>query len=253
ASKDRGGRYLRAALRGERDIALDATLRAAAPFQGLRKRDGRLVIHQEDLRYKEREKRMCHLVVFVVDGSGSMGARKRMAETKGAIQSMLMDCYQKRDRVSLIVFRKDRAEVVLPPTASVELASRRLAEIPVGGKTPITAGLLEAYHLVKKTMLRNPETRPLVVLITDGRANHGMTEMPIREEMQKVSSLFAGLQGTDFVVVDTEEKKGFLKTDLALQIAQWLDADYYPVDALRSEFLAGIIKEKKSEKMLQTW
>jgi len=113
-SRGKRGRHVKSILRDNNDIAVDATIRAAAPFQKLRGRKGMLIIRDEDLRYKQREKRMGHLIVFVVDGSGSMGVSRRMIETKGAVQSLLMDCYQKREMVAMIVFRKDRAETVLP-------------------------------------------------------------------------------------------------------------------------------------------
>jgi magnesium chelatase subunit D len=98
---------------------------------------------------------MRHIVIFVVDGSGSMGVEQRMIQTKGAILSLLMDCYQKRDKVAMVVFRKDRAETILPPTSSHELALKRLKEIPTGGKTPLSAGLMETYNLIRRLKLKN--------------------------------------------------------------------------------------------------
>lgn len=240
-SKGRGGRYVKSILKANEDIAVDATLRAAAPFQELRGRKEILLIHDEDLRYKQKERKMGHLVIFVVDGSGSMGAQKRMIETKGAIQSLLMDCYQKRDKVSMIVFRKDKAEVILPPTSSVEMASRRLREIPVGGKTPLTAGLLEAYKLIKRVSIKSPETRFLLVLITDGRANQPMTEASVGEEIKKMARLLSGIKFTDFIVIDTEDKSKFIKTDLALQVALQLVADYYTINYLKADYLVDIV------------
>jgi magnesium chelatase subunit D len=240
------GRYVKGIQRKKDDIAIDATLRAAAPYQKARGRTDAILIREADLRFKQREKKMGHLVVFVVDGSGSMGARKRMVETKGAIQSLLMDCYQKRDRVSMIVFRKDRAEVMLPPTSSVENASKRLGEIPVGGKTPLAAGLLEAYRLIKRATLKSPETRVIGVLITDGRANQGISGGPIGEEVRKMAQLLSELSLTDYIVVDTEDKGGFIKTDLALQIASQLGADYHTIEGLRSDCLVEMVQMKKA-------
>lgn len=245
-SQGRGGRYVKSLLRPNGDIAVDATIRTAAPHQAARGRKDRLLIHDEDIRFKQREKRMGHLVIFVVDGSGSMGAQKRMVETKGAVQSLLIDCYQKRDRVSLIVFRKDRAEVVLPPTSSVETAARRLREIPVGGKTPLGAGLLETFQLIRRTALRSPQTRFLVVLVTDGRANHGLSETPVGEEIQKMTALLSDLKFTDYIVIDTEDKRKFIKTDRALQIASGLGADYYTIDNLQADHLTDIVQRKKA-------
>jgi magnesium chelatase subunit D len=246
-SKDKGGRYVKSILQPRKDIAIDATIRAAAPYQKIRDRKETLLIYDEDLRYRQRERKMGHLVVFVVDGSGSMGVQKRMIGTKGAVQSLLVDCYQKRDKVSMIVFRKGRAEVVLPPTSSVELASKRLRDIPIGGKTPLSAGLLEAYNLIRRVTLKSPETRFLLLLITDGRANQSISKAPVGEEIEKVSRLLRELKFTDYIVVDTEDKKKFIKTDLAFRVASQLGADYYTIDDLKADYLADIVQSKKSE------
>ncbi len=244
-TRDRSGRYVKSIMKENGDIAIDATLRASAPYQMLRDRKDVLVIHEEDLRYKQRERRIGHLVIFVVDGSGSMGVQRRMIETKGAIQSLLMDCYQKRDRVSMILFRRDSAEVILPPTSSHEMASRLLAEIPVGGRTPLSAGLLATYKLIKNVSLRNPLTRFLVVLITDGRANQSISEKPVIEEIRELSSLLGKMSNTDFVVVDTEDKSKFIRTDLAYEIALMLGGDYYTLNELKAEYLTKIVSAKK--------
>ena len=240
----KGGRYVRSLMRKrEKDIALDATLRAAAPWQLLRGRKDAVIVKEEDLRFKERERRLRHLVIFVVDGSGSMGANRRMVATKGAIQSLLLDCYQKRDKVSLIVFRKDRAEVVLPPTSSVELAAKRLKELPVGGRTPLGAGLLAAYNLIKQVKLKHPETRFLVVLVSDGRANQGVSGLDVWEEIKKCSMLLREVREADCIVVDTEDKSGFLRTDLAFKVASLLGAGYFTMTDLRAEGLAQLVAE----------
>jgi len=244
-TKGKSGRYIKSLIHPEnKDIAIDATIRASAPFQNLRGRKEMILIEDEDLRFKQREMRMGHLVIFCVDGSGSMGVQRRMVETKGAIQSLLMDCYQKRDRVSMIVFRKDRAEVLLPPTSSVELASRRLREIPAGGKTPLSAGLLESYKLIKNVSIKSPETRFLLILITDGRANHTMTQMSVIEELEKVLELLVKLPSTDIIVIDTEKKNNFLSTDFAQKIAFKLGADYYTIENIKSEILIEILQKK---------
>jgi magnesium chelatase subunit D len=243
--RGRGGRYVRSLLSStDRDIAIDATLRACAPFQKARNRRGMLKIKEEDLRFRQRERRMGHLVLFVVDGSGSMGAQKRMKETKGAIQSLLLDCYRKRDRVAMIVFRRECAELVLPPTASVELAARRLAELPVGGKTPLAAGLLETHRLVRRTAMRRPEQRILVLLITDGRGNHPLTRETRGEEVPGLARLLAEEQQCDFIVIDTENKGNFLKTDLAVDLARGLEAEYYTIEALRAEYLTEMVQAR---------
>lgn len=246
-SKGKSGRYIKSILRANGDVAIDATIRAAAPYQAARGRNERLLIRDEDMRFKQREKKMGHLVIFVVDGSGSMGAQRRMVETKGAVQSLLIDCYQKRDMVSLIVFRKDKAAVVLPPTSSVETASRRLREIPVGGNTPLSAGLLETHRLIKRVMVKSPETRFLVVLVTDGRANQSIAGLPVSEEVEKMTLLLSESRFTDYIVIDTEDKGRFMTTDLALTIASGLGADYYTIENLKADYLTGIIQQKKAE------
>jgi magnesium chelatase subunit D len=246
-ARNRGGRYVKSVLRKNRDIAIDATLRAAAPFQSVRNRTDVVVINEEDFRYKRKERKMGHLAIFIVDGSGSMGAQKRMVAAKGAVQSLLMDCYQKRDTVAMIVFRKDRAEVVLEPTASVEHAARRLREIPVGGKTPLGAGLLEAYRLLERVGRKRPETRFLIVLITDGRANQSVTEMPPDKEIAHMAALMSEQPGIDIVVVDTEEKGRFTTMDRAAAIASMLGADYYTIDDLKADYLTEIVQKKKMD------
>jgi len=244
-SNDKGGRYVRSILMGENDVAIDATIRAAAPYQHLRNRQSMLVIHDRDLRYKQREKKTRHLVIFAVDGSGSMGARRRMIATKGAIQSLLMDCYQKRDKVAMLVFRKTKAEIVLPPTSSVEHASRRLKDIPTGGKTPLSAGLMEAYALIKRYVKKAPETRFLLVIITDGRANHTLSDLPPREEIFRIAQLLRQTPSTDYVVLDTEDKSNFLKADLAVPLAARLNARYFTIEDLKAESLVEVVKREK--------
>jgi len=240
-TKGRGGRYIRSLIQERPDIAIDATLRAAAPFQKLRGWKDSVVILDEDLRYKEKERKMSHNVIFVVDGSGSMGVEQRMTATKGAVLSLLMDCYQKRDRVSMIVFRKDRAETILPPTSSVELALKRLKEIPTGGKTPLSAGLLEAYKLIRRMRLKQPEARFLVLLLTDGKANVSLSGKPPLEELQNICFMLKDFPSTDFIVIDTEKKDSFMKMDLAFRISQWLQARYFQIEELKSENLFQIV------------
>lgn len=245
-SRDKRGRYVRSRSRGDaRDIALDATIRAAAPLQKARGANGSLVIQPEDIRFKQREKKIGHLVVFAVDGSGSMGAQRRMVATKGAIQSLLLDSYQKRDKVSMVVFRKDHAEVVLPPTSSVERASRLLRAIPVGGKTPLSAGLLAAYELIRRTTLREPEMRILLVLVTDGRANHSMSDAKPADEVRAVAGLLGELPFTEFLIVDTENKSSLVRTDGAKQIAEQLGGACYRMEELKSQSLVSLIRSKK--------
>jgi magnesium chelatase subunit D len=242
-ARNAGGRHLKSVVQGlEKDISLEATLRAAAPYQRVRGRKDILIIEKDDFRYKRRERRTSHLMLFVVDGSGSMGAKERMTETKGAINSLLMDCYQKRDQVAMICFRKNEARLLLPPTSSVELAARQLADLPVGGKTPLAHGLVEAFKLVRRHKIKKPETRFIITLITDGRANQSLAGGKIQEEIDRTLRLMAGLEGCDYIVVDTENKSNFLKRDLAPQLASGLGAAYYTIEALKAESLSAIIQ-----------
>jgi magnesium chelatase subunit D len=197
------------------------------------------------LRFKQREKKMGHLVIFVVDCSGSMGAKKRMIETKGAVLSLLMDCYHKRDKVSLIAFRKDRAEIILPPTTSVDFASRKLKEIPVGGKTPLSAALFTTFNLIKQIRIKDPVIRFVVAIVSDGRANQGISDMPVREEVAKSAEMLRDARNTDFIVVDTEDKSNLMRMDLARNLAEALCADYFTTDDLKAEYLAGLISSRK--------
>lgn len=243
----KGGRYVKSVLYSkENDIAADATLRAAAPWQVKRGRTGNVMVHDEDLRFKQREKKMGHLVIFVVDCSGSMGAKQRMIETKGAVLSLLIDCYHKRDKVAVIAFRKDRAEVVLPPTASVEFASRKLREIPVGGKTPLPAALLSTYSLMKQVRVKDIRTRIIVVIVSDGRANQSIAGDSVRDEVRKFAGVLAESDNTDFIVVDTEEKSGFMRMDLARSLAGELRAEYFTTEDLKAQYLAGLVSSRKA-------
>jgi magnesium chelatase subunit D len=151
-----------------------STLAAAAPHQRRRGRTGPgLVLVRDDLRESRREGREANLVLFAVDASGSMAARSRMAAVKGAVLSLLLDAYQRRDKIGMISFRADRAELLLPPTSSVEAGAARLQTLATGGRTPLEAGLLEAHATLARERLRDPDRRALLVVVTDGRHTHG--------------------------------------------------------------------------------
>ena len=235
-TKTRGqsGRYVRHILKENKDIAVDATIRASAPYQEKRGRVDQLIIKDEDLRFKQREKRMGHLFLFVVDGSGSMAAQKRIIEAKAAVQSLLMDCYQRRDRVSMILFRKDRAEIVLPPTSSLEIASQRLKELPTGGATPLSAGLLEAYRLARQTILKDKQLRIILFVITDGRANRAVKDNSPWNEVKDIAYGISFLSQIESIVVDTEPE-GFLSMGLSRELAIFLNAKYLRIEELKQE------------------
>jgi len=236
-SEDKTGRYVRPTLSkaGAPDLALDATLRAAAPFQGLREKGNlALAIADPDLRYKVREKRIGRHILFVVDASGSMGADERMAETKAAILSLLLDAYQKRERVGLIVFRGATARVALPFTHSVEMAQRYLAHLPTGGKTPLPHALYLAHELLKKEKVRHPRDAFLLVLITDGRANISLGQG--RKPMAEVKELAAqlGALGINALVLDTERFAPCLDLGCLPELSRTLGGLYHSVQSLRA-------------------
>jgi magnesium chelatase subunit D len=190
------GRYVRARPMEGRpdDLAFDATLRTAAPFQRRRRAERSrrrlaFVIKSQDLQRKVRVRRTANLVLFVVDASWSMATEQRVEATRGAVLSLLHDAYRRRDQVGLIVFRGETAELVLPPTTSVELALRRLRHIPVGGKTPLSAALLLALQVCTAARRRNPEVLPLVIFLTDGAGNMSLSDLPAQDEAWRIAGL----------------------------------------------------------------
>jgi magnesium chelatase subunit D len=224
-----------------RDIAVDATLRAAAPHLRRRQREGDKtpVIHHTDLRQKVRESRSGNLILFVVDASGSMGARERMVATKGAILSLLLDAYQKRDRVGLVSFRGQEATVLLPPTGSVELAQRHLADLRTGGRTPLAVGLARAYELLMRYRQHAREVQPLLVMLTDGRANVGTRGSdPLADAMAQAAALRAARVLS--LVVDTEQ--GAWRLGLARRLAQALGGVCLRLEELAAGPLARAVK-----------
>ena len=226
----------------QKDLALDATLRAAAPYQKSRSHDFCAVaLTDSDLRYKVRENHVGATIVFVVDASGSMGARKRMKETKEAILSMLLDSYQKRDKIGLVAFRRDGAQTLLDITASVDLAEKKLQSLPTGGRTPLAAGLYQAWQLLRARKLKDPDMLPMIVLVTDGRANRSLwTEDPVADAL-KAAALIQQ-DGIHSVVIDTE--KEFISLHIAQQVAEVMKAAYHKVDELKAQQLQSIVKSR---------
>ncbi|HEY2706013.1 MAG TPA: VWA domain-containing protein, partial [Candidatus Dormibacteraeota bacterium] len=188
-SGDKRGRYVRSTqVERTTDLAFDATLRAAAPYQTSRRDEDpppgapALLLERHDLRQKVRQRKTGTLIVFVVDASASMDAEQRMQATKGAVLSLLRDAYVRRDKVALVVFSGRTARVVLRPTSSVDLAEDRLQRLTVGGTTPLTHGLVAGLKLIRTERLRDPTVYPLMVLISDGRGNISLFgEEPIVE------------------------------------------------------------------------
>ncbi|MGW4809837.1 putative cobaltochelatase [Kitasatospora sp. NPDC004272] len=225
-------------------LHLSATLRAAAPHQVARGRAGRaLVLRRDDLREQVRRGRESNLVLFVVDASGSMAARQRMTAVKGAVLSLLMDAYQRRDKVGLVTFRGAGAELALPPTSSVEVGAARLEQLPTGGRTPLEAGLLRAHEVLRVERLRDPDRRPLLVLVTDGRATGGKDALP---RARRAAGLLAA-QGVAAVVLDCES--GPVRLGLARELAAHLNGDAVSLDELRAEGVASLVREARTTTM----
>jgi magnesium chelatase subunit D len=224
-----------------RDIAIDATLRAAAPNLRRRQREGEgaLSIHYTDVREKVRESRTGNLILFVVDASGSMGARDRMIATKGAIMSLLLDAYQKRDQVGMVSFRDREANVLLPPTHSVDLAQHYLADMRTGGRTPLAAGLAKAHDVLIRYRQRERDIHPLLVLLTDGRANASAgAHDPVAEGLAQADNLRQS--GVASLVVDTEQ--GAMRLGLAQRLADALGGVCLRLEELAATTLARAVR-----------
>ena len=263
------GRYIGAAVPHEKasDLALDATLRAAAPHQINRR--GTIVgahsrapdseeaapaflIEPWDVREKVRETKTGSLILFVVDASGSMGAQRRMVAVKGAILSLLLDAYQRRDRVGLIAFRGTGAQVLLPPTSSVDLAHAMLQEMPTGGRTPLSRGLLLGMEVIEAEKQKDRNVLPLLVVLSDGRANVavGGGEGPAESVAAPISGLplaearamaaAVREQKISAVVIDTETD--FLRLGLASTIAEEMGAPCLKLEELHADGLADAVR-----------
>ena len=248
-SDERQGRYVKAGIpKGEtHDIAIDATLRAAVPHQKGRQSNGcAVVIRHEDIRRKQREKRTGNIFLFLVDASGSMGARERMKAVKGVVFKMLADAYQKRDRVGMIAFRRDRAEVLLPITRSIEFAQKKLAALPTGGKTPLAQGLIKAEDMLDRLYKQDPLQDPVLILITDGRATNSLNKNtdPVRDALSEAERI--GHRHMLTAVIDTES--GFIKLGLAKELAQKMGASYFHVDKISEDRLLCIGRQTAYER-----
>jgi Mg-chelatase subunit ChlD len=240
------GRYIKARPANNKvdDIAFDATFRAAAPFQKRRtdkRRRLAFAIEKTDLQRKVRVKRVANLVLFLVDASWSMAVAERMNATKGAILSLLTDAYQRRDRVGLVVFQKDRATMVLPPTNSIQLAQRALVDIPVGGKTPLSAGLLLASDVLKHERYAHPEVEPLLIVLTDGAGNVSIGSLPPQEESYRFAELIAG-EKVRSVVINMEHAA--FDQGLAQLLAHHLKAQCFALSDLKAESLYHAVKQE---------
>ncbi|MBB3083487.1 putative cobaltochelatase [Geodermatophilus sabuli] len=224
-------------------LHLTGTVLAAAPHQVARGRTGSgLRIQRGDLRQATVEGREGNLVLFCVDASGSMGSRSRMAAVKGAVLSLLLDAYQRRDKVGLVTFRGSGAELALPPTWSVEAAATRLRELPTGGRTPLAAGLLRAHETLRVERVRDPRRRPLLVVVTDGRATGARGGAHVADAHAAAGLLAAAR--TAAVVVDCES--GPVRLGLAGALGAHLGATTLRLEELAAESLAASVRTARA-------
>jgi len=243
------GRYIRAEPAGDRptDIAFDATLRAAAPLQKQRaeqKEESGMAyaLQKHDLQRKVRVKRAANLILFTVDASWSMAVSERMQATKGAILSLLTDAYQRRDRVGLIVFHKDRANLVLPPTNSVLLAKDALSDVQVGGKTPLSAGLLLSYETVRRETAQHPDIMPMIILLTDGAGNVSISEdLSPQDEAHRIASL---IKEENIKTVTINMEHVAFDQGLASKLADKLGGPCYTLGQLKAETLLETVRSE---------
>ena len=226
------------------DLALSATLRAAAPHQHNRHGRPAVVIRPEDVRVWVRAKRTAANILFLVDASGSMGARERMRMVKGAILSLLREAYQKRDCVGLIAFRRDRAETLLPMTRSVELAEKQLRSLPTGGRTPLVEGLAHALQMLHE-LERRGGGKNVLVLVTDGRANAKEGDAGVQRALRAAEEV-AGTQALS-LVLDTE--RAVPRVGMAPELARRMDARYYTLEQLSAEGVLEIVRASRGASM----
>lgn len=233
------GRTIRPSTSEGSGLHLPATLRAAAVRQrGLGRTGPGLVLYPADVRRAVREGRESNLVLFAVDASGSMAARARMGAVSGAVLSLLLDAYQRRDKVGLITFRGTQAEVVLAPTSAVDAAATRLQALRTGGRTPLAAGLLCSARALAAERLRDPTRRALLVVLTDGRATHGGMDTALAA---------AGLlrrDGVASIVVDCES--GPVRLGLPARLAVAMGGTCIRLTELSAAAVTGVVRAARS-------
>jgi magnesium chelatase subunit D len=223
-------------------LHLTATIRAAARHQAARGRlpAERLRLASADLRLAVTEGRESNLVLLVVDASGSMAARRRMEAVKGAALSLLLDAYQRRDKVGLITFRGAEATLALPPTSSIDAAARRLQELPTGGRTPLAEGLLCAAESLRLERIRDPRRRPLLVLVTDGRATHGP------DAVGRSRAVADQLRRADVASLVIDCEAGRMALGLAQTLSIHLGAQYVTVGDVGADQLVRAVREGRA-------
>ena len=204
------------------------------------------MIRPEDVRVWVRAKRSAANILFLVDASGSMGARERMRMVKGAILALLQEAYQKRDRVGLIAFRRDRAETLLPMTRSVELAEKQLRDLPTGGRTPLAEGLACALQTLRELERRGSE-KTVLVLITDGRTNN--TARDGDHGVQRALRAAEEIAGTQALTLVLDTERGVPRVGAAPEIARRMEARYYTLEQLSAEGVLEIVRASRSMQM----
>ncbi|RIJ77175.1 putative cobaltochelatase [Nakamurella silvestris] len=218
-------------------VHLVATIRAAAPHQRARNHQGQgISVRRSDVRMAVREGRESNLVLFCVDASGSMAARERMEQVKTAVLSLLLDAYQRRDKVGLVTFRGTGATLALPATSSVDIAATRLEGLPAGGRTPLAEGLLLAAETLRLERIRDPRRRPLLVLVTDGRATAGAGALA----RSRQAAAYLAATGVASIVIDCET--GRFRMGLAQELARSLNAEYLPLGEVAAEQLTEVVR-----------
>lgn len=240
------GQYLYATQNYTDDIAFDATIRAAAPYQNGREKNGMaLALRKSDIRGKVRQKKVSNLIILAVDSSGSIGANQRMIQVKGAILSMLKDSYVKRDKVSLVVFRGTDSEILLPPTTSVERGYKLLKDIKTGGKSPLNSGVYKAYELIRQELRRDETIMPMLVIISDGKGNVSIDkDIKPKDELESIAKVISEDRRINSLVIDVE-KKGMMSFGRAKVLADNLKADYIALENLSSDDIVFNIEKRR--------
>jgi len=242
-SENNKGRYYKSvSYKTSKDIAVDATIRVASINQKnrIKKCDRKIIVKNSDFRYKLRKNRIGNLIVFLVDASGSIGAQNRMESVKGAIMSLLLDSYQKRDKVAMISFRNKDAEILLNPTNSIELASKLLTSMKSGGRTPLSDGLIKAYDLIEKETKNDKSIIPTLVLVSDCKGNVSKSNNKPLEEAKDVARKI-GESNINTICIDVE-KKNIMSLNLVHEICKCINGEYYKIEDLKANKLVNVVR-----------